>query len=754
MMNQLMVRKMSQKKTIYSNEPLAHSARKDVASQSYKAHIERVTQIATDNAQRAAKYLQGDREFFIESVRAAALNHDLGKLDEENQRVLMNSPRDRLAVFHEDAGTARLLELKRFESSLLAFSHHRGLPSIVREYERGGEKLFLRDQRIIERTNEKVVTRTNEKLREYCAQHDEIIGQTVSSLPSSKLMWSGLTRRIALSCLVDGDHTDTAEHYGNEKPNDPPLLKAQERLVALDNYVKNLARDDERELLRNKIREEIYLTCRNAQTNEGMLACDSPVGTGKTTAVMAHLLKTAAAKGLRRVFVVLPYTNIIKQSVNTYRKALTLHGEMPAEVVAEHHHQADFESREFRHLAQLWNSPVIVTTAVQFFETLGSCKPSRLRKLHELAGSAILIDEAHAAIPAWLWPQMLLWLRELVKDWGCHIVFASGSLVRFWELEDFTQSPAFLPELVSEESRASALSFETKRVIYRTHEELLTLESLTNFVLGKPGPRLLILNTVQSAAVVAKAIKERAGSEAIYHLSTALCPADRDIIIEKIKERLKSTADKSWTLVATSCVEAGMDFSFRTAFRESCGLVNLIQIGGRVNRSGKTQHEAAEVWDFRVLDPKMTLHPAFETSRAILDEMFKENKVDALFATEAMRREIRRETVQTESEELQIKERKKDYPKVAELCRVIVSDTRTVIIDLDVVEAIETRQPITRNDVMRRSVQIWAKKLDKLPIKPIRGRKELFAWAGKYDPDFLGYMSGVLDIGDFLAHII
>lgn len=736
---------MSQQKTINNNEPLAHSARKDVAAQSYKTHIERVTQIATDNAQRAAKYLQGDREFFVESVRAAALNHDLGKLDEENQRVLMNSPRERLAVFHEDAGTARLLELKRFESSLLAFSHHRGLPSIIHEA-RDGQEMFLRDRR--------VVARTNEKLREYCAQHDEVIGQTVSSLPSSKFVWSGLTRRIALSCLVDGDHTDTAEHYGNEKPNDPSPLRAQERLVALDSYVKNLAINDERESLRNKIREEIYLACRNAQTDVGMLACDSPVGTGKTTAIMAHLLKSAAAKDLRHVFVVLPYTNIIKQSVNIYRKALTLPGEMPAEVVAEHHHQADFESREFRHLAQLWNSPVIVTTAVQFFETLGSCKPSRLRKLHELAGSAILIDEAHAAISAWLWPQMLLWLRELVKDWGCHIVFASGSLVRFWELKDFTQSPAPLPELVSEEIRASALSFEMKRVTYRTHEGLLNLESLTNFVLEKPGPRLLILNTVQSAAVVANEIKKRSGSQTVYHLSTALCPADRDSIIKKIKERLKNNADSNWTLVATSCVEAGMDFSFCTAFRESCGLVNLIQIGGRVNRSGELQYEAAEVWDFRVLDPKMTLHPSFETSRVILDEMFGENKVDALFATEAIRREIRRETVQKESEELKNKERKKDYPIVAELCRVIVSDTRTVIIDPHVVEAIENRQPIQRNDVMRHSVQIWAKKLEKLPVKPIRGKKELLAWTGKYDPNFLGYMSGVLDAGDVLAHII
>ena len=99
------------------HEPLAHSARKMVTAQSYKAHIERVTALAEDNAKRAAKYLQGDHDFFVESVRAAAIYHDLGKLDEENQHVLMKSATKALPLNHVDAGTARLLELKRFESS-------------------------------------------------------------------------------------------------------------------------------------------------------------------------------------------------------------------------------------------------------------------------------------------------------------------------------------------------------------------------------------------------------------------------------------------------------------------------------------------------------------------------------------------------------------------------------------------------------------------------------------------------------------
>ena len=138
-----------------------------------------------------------------------------------------------------------------------------------------------------------------------------------------------------------------------------------------------------------------------------MVACEGPVGLGKTTAVTAHLLRRAIKNGLRHLIIVAPYTNIISQTAKVLRRALTLSGESPEEVVAEHHHRADFSGRADRELAVLWRAPVILTTAVQFFETLASNHPGQLRKLHELPGSGIFLDEAHAALPARLWPQNL-----------------------------------------------------------------------------------------------------------------------------------------------------------------------------------------------------------------------------------------------------------------------------------------------------------------------------------------------------------
>lgn len=715
-------------------EPLAHSARKQVTAQSYEAHIRRVTAIATRSARRAAKYYRRDRKFFVDAVRIAALFHDLGKLDEGNQKVLMHSATEKLPVKHWDASSAYLLSQHRIESAVLAYAHHRGLPDYLTECTYGERAFRVQEE----------FDRTNQFLAEFVTQHEAIIGKPVQAGQQQKAEWSGLTRRLALSCLVDGDHTDTAEHYGNEKPQRPLPLRPSERLQALDEYVSSLAGDEVVETERNRLRRKIYFACRNALTEPAMQACDSPVGTGKTTAMMAHLLKASIDKGLRHVFVVLPYTNIIRQSVKTYRKALCLPGENPEEVVAEHHHQADFSSREFRHLAQLWNAPITVTTAVQFFETLGSKHPSRVRKLHEIAGSAILIDESHAAMPSWLWPQMWLWLSELADQWGCHIVFASGSLVRFWELSDFVHSQTKLPELVDEETRKEALSFEAGRVSYHSHNEALDLDTLVDFVLSKPGPRLVILNTVQSAAVFASALRERCDKQAVSHLSTALCPIHREAIITKLNERLRNREDTDWTLVATSCVEAGVDFSFRTAFRETCGLVNLVQIGGRANRSG--EYPTAEVWDFRVNDSRLPSHPAFQASQEVLNELFKEGTVELRTSTEAIRREIQRETIKKRSDKLKDAEKKMNYPEVSKLCRLIDSNTRVVVIDAEIVAALERREKVNYSELVKHSVQIWAHKLERLPVKEIRGSNELLAWAGDYDAEFLGYMAGAIPL--------
>jgi CRISPR-associated endonuclease/helicase Cas3 len=349
---------------------------------------------------------------------------------------------------------------------------------------------------------------------------------------------------------VDADHSDTARHYRQERELCGLPLRADERLARLDQYVADLAPaitpSTEQERLRLRVRQQLYRACRDRSLadHQRIVACDSPVGTGKTTAVMAHLLKIADERNLRRIFVVLPYTNIIDQSVDVYRRALVLDGEFSDEVVAAHHHRVEFKGenwRDLRQLTQRWDAPVIVTTAVQFFETLAAKETTALRKLHQLPGSAIFVDETHAAMPVPLWPQMWKWLRELCDDWACHLVLASGSLARFWDLTDFVPAAERSPvaELVPNQLRTEAAALETCRIELKTQPEKLSLTGLADFVQSKSGPRLVILNTIQSAAIFANHLRyERKLGFNVEHLSTALSPLDRSKTIRRIRESL------------------------------------------------------------------------------------------------------------------------------------------------------------------------------------------------------------------------
>jgi len=732
--------------------PLAHSDRPDkgIPTQSYKKHICGVVKQATDNAKSACSYLTGDGFDFKQSVVNAAICHDLGKLDSENQHVLETNSQRGLPVKHEDAGAAFLLKQNCKSAAILASKHHQGLPNLYDERVRG--HLFLR--------NEDAFCRTEKYLAEYVLMHNKYV--QVQQLPSEVCKgnggWGGLRFRLALSCLVDGDHGDTARHYGNEKSVEPPSCRWQERLESLECYTDNLFKQDPTKT-RNILRRDIFQGCKNAKVDEGIFACDSPVGTGKTTAVMAHLLKTAIEKKLRHIIVVLPYTNIIKQSVDTYRNSLVLPDENEVEVVAEHHHQADFNHIDSRHLTTLWKSPIIVTTAVQFFETIAANKPARLRKLHELPGSAIFIDEVHAAIPAWMWPQMWQWVKELVADWTCHFVLASGSLPRFWQFPQIEETSEIIPDIVPKQTRYIAHSAEVNRIKYLTVPESLDLAGLVDLIVSTKGSRLVIMNTVQSAAVVAKELDSihKNDGEEVLHLSTALCPADRDKVVEQILQRLKDKNRVAWTLVATSCVEAGMDFSFATALRESCSTSSLIQIGGRVNRHD--DESISEVWDFRVDvdEPLLNQHPSFCVSKMVLAELFAERKMNKLsgaeLATEAMRREIMTDYDQRAGV-IKDKEKKLDYPEVAKLCCVIDSDTRIVVVSPAIIKALEQREKIEHKELLRYSVQLWPQKIDYLSLEEICSCPGVYKIPEDYYGEFqqnnnkpcFGYMKGLLPL--------
>jgi CRISPR-associated endonuclease/helicase Cas3 len=743
-------------------ELLAHSARDGAPEQTYREHVGNVFRDAMLFASAAAALSPKWCGLFVASVERAAAYHDLGKLDELFQEVLRHNRKNKHGFNHVEAGTAHLLRLKQFEAAFTACAHHIGLPSFPKEKAKfaNGQNLVFRDTGELEGLEQAAWQRTDEHLESYLHQHHDLFTPVP---PVENQHFTGLVRRLSLSCLVDADHSDTARHYRSEREVSSPDLWADQRLARLDEYVASLAAKtppmNDRERQRLKLRQDVYRACREREvkSDERILACDSPVGTGKTTAVMAHLLHVAAERKLRRVFVVLPFTNIIDQSVDVYRRSLRLADESDAameSVVAAHHHRVDFSSYEARCLAARWDSPIVVTTAVQFFDTLAACDTASLRKLHQVAGSAIFVDEAHAAVPPALWPQMFRWLRELCDDWGCHLALASGTLPRFWNRPVFFQEAerCELPDVIKPDIRAETMQFEEKRVLIRTEPQVMSIERLAGFMHDKPGPRLVILNTVQSAAVFAQYLRVdlKLGSN-VEHISTALTPRDRASTLARVKEHLASKRP-DWTLVATSCVEAGVDFSFRTAFRESWGLVNLLQIAGRASRSG--EYDDAEVWDFRHdADNGFSLHPQAKLSRRILEQLFadcaRQNRQPGQDdCTDAFQREVQQDHGEKASrmEEIFQAEKDADYPHVAKLCRVIDAATHTVVVESGLVQRLEnpdrSQWPNWR-EMMLGSVQLWTGKEREFALPELRDLPGVFRWNLEYDP-FLGYMAGVL----------
>lgn len=729
---------------------LAHSARPagGVPEQPYIEHVRAVRRLAHEYAVAVCRFSTYCTARFLEIVDLAAVWHDLGKMDSENQRVLASARRDPLPVQHEHAGVQYLLERRHGMAAALVCAHHRGLPSILKE---------ASEDAPFDCFNQKTIDRTHRFLSEYVRQHIAALtdgGECGSAHQNWRIeaaRCSGLAWRMALSCLVDADHTDTARHYGNETEAQLVAPRWKERRQSLERYIQRFAGLPDSKSERNRLRRCVYEGCRDLVPVQRRYACDSGVGTGKTTAVMAHLLRVAEERQLRHILVVLPYMNIINQSVDTYRKALVLTGEDPDRVVAAHHHQVDFESAELRQLATLWDYPITVTTAVQFFETLAASRPGRLRKLHELAGSAVFIDEAHAALPAWLWPQTWLWIDELTRDWGCHFVFASGSLVRFWEHEDFVKPPASIPVLLSAQIREETESAERSRVKYVREKQALTTASLSDLVIrttDENGPCLVIVNTVRTAAEVARHMKSM-GCD-VLHLSTALAPMDRDPIIRKVEKRLKDPNDRAWTLVATSCVEAGIDFDFRSAFREAASTSSMLQVGGRVNRHGG---QRSTVLVFKLADIHATQNPAMKVPAQVLDRLFERGDVQRLSASElctaALQGELNEEAVKNlkEIEEL---EKKKDYPGVSERYRVIPDETVTVLVE-PTLSRFESGERLRSVDIVRGSVQIRRAAAKRMALRPLRGNDELFGWTLDYEPELLGYMKGVLDTAAAMA---
>jgi CRISPR-associated endonuclease/helicase Cas3 len=544
--------------------------------------------------------------------------------------------------------------------------------------------------------------------------------------------------------IVDPDWGNTSQNYHNIVPIDDIELRPKARLKHLDAYVKGLGNKRDK---RSRLRREVYKKSRTCNKMDPMLLCELPVGVGKATATMATILKIAAKEGLDRIFVVQPFTTIIDQTVDVYRKALTLPDEdcNNKRIIAAHHHRVDYENEACRQYAATWSSPIVVTTAVQFFETLASNQPSALRKLHHVPGSLIIIDEFHCALPSHLLQLAWGWLKELVEKWSCHVLFSSGSSIRFWEMEEFAGETEKIRSIVPVSLFDKAIKQEKLRVEPRFWNKRHSIRSLCEWALNSEGPRVIVLNTVQSSAVIARYLIRKEGNSKVEHISNGLNPIHREAALARVKERLKDKGDTDWTLVATSCVESGLNLSFRTGFCEERSLMSALQIAGRINRDNEYKTAVLHVFCL-AYNRYLREHPAFNTARAVLREMFKQKKVSPEYCTEAFEREVHRRSSSVAMKKLAKDEKALQFKDVAAGFQIIAGGTMTVVLP-EMAERLRRGEKVNWWEIQDNSIQVWEKNAQKWGVTPIFGFEEISEWTLGYDSK-LGIMAGILPLID------
>lgn len=404
---------------------------------------------------------------------------------------------------------------------------------------------------------------------------------------------------MLFSCLVDADYLDTEAFMDPARSADRPGWPddALERMqLALEHHVTGLGNSGSHV---NTCRRRVREACIDAAHDRpGLFSLTVPTGGGKTLSSLAFALRHARCHGLRRLIYVIPFTSIIEQNADVFRRVLEpLVQAGMADPVLEHHSALDVgrETLGSRLAAENWDAPLVVTTSVQLFESLFSNRTSRCRKLHNLARAVIVLDEAQKIPVEYLEP-CLCALRELTSSYGSTVVLCTATQPAIHRRDDFLIGLDGVREIVPE---PHALYLDLKRVevesIGRRDDDELANR------LREHEQVLCIVNTRRHARELFTRLKDEPGT---VHLSAAMCPHHRSAVLDDIRARLDRGVP--CRVVSTQLVEAGVDVDFPVVYRSLAGLDSIAQAAGRCNREGRlasartyvfrSEHETSETF--------------------------------------------------------------------------------------------------------------------------------------------------------------
>ncbi len=406
--------------------------------------------------------------------------------------------------------------------------------------------------------------------------------------------------RMLFSCLVDADYLATELYldHGRAAARRREFLGIGELNAALTSHIDGLtAKADPGRVA--QVRAELLDAClAAAYSGPGLFSLTAPTGTGKTLSSLAFALEHARRYGLRRVIYALPFTSITEQTAKVFRDIFAPLGDG---IVLEHHSAAAWragdenepQTRRSMLASENWDAPIVVTTNVQLLESLFASRPAACRKLHRIARSVVVLDEAQA-LPVRLLRPTLTALDELARGYGSSVVLCSATMPALQRREHFRIGfePGKVREIVPD-PRAMAAAMRRVEV-----ERAGTLDDQALVLRLHACPRALcIVNTKAHAAALYEGLVREDGDGAAYHLSAAMCPAHRTEVLDRVRALLKDAKEPPCRLVSTQVVEAGVDIDFPVVFRAMAGLDSIAQASGRCNREGKLDRGRVVVFE-------------------------------------------------------------------------------------------------------------------------------------------------------------
>ncbi|MDE7244478.1 MAG: CRISPR-associated helicase Cas3' [Oscillospiraceae bacterium] len=593
--------------------------------------------------------------------KLVGLAHDIGKYSEAFQRRLQGEER----VDHATAGAYECYRRRQTAAAFCVAGHHGGLPDGGSRGDSSDLPTFLGRMR----------KAMEGKLEPYAPWEQEVSLPQTPAFQSKSLLDAFFFIRMLYSCLVDADYLDTERFMTGETPLRGYDVSMETLYQRLERYISAwFPPQGEVNTLRCTVLEQCIQ--QGSVQKPGLFTLTVPTGGGKTVASLAFALRHASAHRKTKIIYVIPYTSIIEQTAGIFQKILG------AENVLEHHSSVRYDTDSFgaatpeaakrMRAAENWDMPVIVTTAVQFFESLYANRSSQCRKLHNLTNSVIIFDEAQMLPLPYLRPCVSA-IAQLVAHYGVSAVLCTATQPALSPLFQEFLPGVVIPELCATSVMRSPVF---QRVRFQKAGKL-TWQQLHER-LQNAAQVLCIVNSRKNAQLVFEGIQRDGG----FHLSTLMTPSHRKAVLAEIRRRLKEGLP--CRVVSTSLIEAGVDVDFPLVFREEAGLDSILQAAGRCNREGRRPVSESIVTVFRAeTAPPQIFSAAIAAGQEAMDRYDDLSDPDAVSCYFHALLDLKgREAQDQKGILLRIQKGGFPFRTVAEEFRLIEQDTHTVYIPI------------------------------------------------------------------------